>query len=515
MLVDLKVGSLHEPLTGRRWDPSEITRRWLQRAAFYRDADLRPGDRVFLHFGNAPELFVELLAIWTLGGCVAPIDPRLTPFEVETLAASAAPRFSVWLGTPDEEAARPVAALGARLVDASQPYAPKAEDSVLPSEAIGRLDDDALILFTSGTTGQPKGVVHTHRSLRARWIALREALGVAKFRRTLCLLPTHFGHGLICNCLFPWLSGQDLYLVPPFRSDLMIELGSLIDRCGITFLSSVPTVWRLALKTARPPVGGTLERVFCGSAPLSATLWKGIQEWTGTREVWNAYGITETGSWLAGSSLDELAVEDGFVGVGWGSIVRVLRSDTVEVPPGLAQECGPGEAGHVWVNTAGLMRGYLGRDDLTRRVVRDGWFSTGDIGLLDGRGLLYLRGREREEINKGGMKVYPGDIDSVVERFEQTSDVCAFAFEDALYGEDVGVAVVLRATEPAVLRELLAWARRHLAKHQLPRRWYLLDEIPRSSRGKVNRSAVARHCAALEPLDLRGLAGDEPRGADS
>jgi acyl-CoA synthetase (AMP-forming)/AMP-acid ligase II len=514
MFEDLKVGSLHEPLSGRRWDPAEIDRRRRGRAAFYRDAGLRPGDRVFLHFGNTLEVFVELLAIWSEGGCVAPIDPRLTPFEAETLAAAASPRFSAWLGPPDGAVGGALGRQGVELVDVSETRRGRVRKEDSPPARAASAEDDALILFTSGTTGQPKGVVHTPRSLRGRWTALEKSLGVAKFRRTLCLLPTHFGHGLICNSLFPWLFGRDLYLLPPFRPDLLIELGRVIDRCGITFLSSVPTVWRLALKTARPPERGSLERVFCGSAPLSASLWRGIQEWAGTKEVWNAYGITETGSWLAGSSQDGLAVEDGLIGLPWGSVLRIQTTGTTEAPPEAAPECGPGEPGFVWVRTEGLMRGYLGRDDLTRGVVRDGWFSTGDIGFRDGRGLLHLRGREREEINKGGMKVYPGDIDAVVERFEQTVDVCAFAIEDPLYGEDVGVAVVLRARDGAALGGLLDWTRRHLAKHQMPRRWYLLEEIPRTSRGKVNRSAVARHCAGLKPLDMRGVPGEEGRGAD-
>jgi len=89
------------------------------------------------------------------------------------------------------------------------------------------LDSDALILFTSGTTGQPKGVVHTHRSLRARWMALRDHLGLDAYARTLCTLPTHFGHGLICNCLFPWLSGCDLYIMPPFRPEIMARIGDI------------------------------------------------------------------------------------------------------------------------------------------------------------------------------------------------------------------------------------------------------------------------------------------------
>jgi acyl-CoA synthetase (AMP-forming)/AMP-acid ligase II len=512
MFLDRHVGTLHEPLSGRRWDRVEIERRWRERTAFYQEAGLAPSDRVFLHFGNTLEFFVELLAIWSLGGCVAPIDSRLTDFEVETLAAAAGPRFSVWLDSPDPRLAENLAAGGAAIVDAAQ--APGARPTGRPLPPVA-LDADALILFTSGTTGQPKGVVHTHRSLRARWISLRQSLGVEKYRRTLCVLPTHFGHGLICNCLFPWLSGMDLFILPPFRADLLTDLGGILDRHEITFFSSVPSVWRLALRTARPPSRRLVERVFCGSAPLSAQLWRGIQEWTGTREVWNAYGITETGSWLAGSSGEDPVIEDGFIGESWGSVVRVLRRGTADGTSGLPEACSPGEAGDVWVNTPALMRGYLGRDDLTREVVRHGWFSTGDIGLLDDRGRLFLRGREREEINKGGMKVYPGDIDAVVERFAETRDVCAFGFADALYGEDVGVAVVLRTAEPAVLRELLAWVRRHLAKHQIPRRWYLLDEIPRTSRGKVNRSAVARHCETLAPLDLRELAGEEPRGVDS
>jgi len=149
------------------------------------------------------------------------------------------------------------------------------------------------------------------------------------------------------------------------------------------------------------------------------------------------------------------------------------------------------------------MRGYLGRDDLTAEVVSAGWFHTGDIGLLDERGWLYLRGREREEINKGGMKIYPADVDAVVERFDQTIDVCTFAVEDALLGEDVGMAVVLRSADPPTLQRLHDWMAQHLGKHQMPRRWYVVAEIRRTSRGKINRSAVAAGCAGLKPVDLR------------
>jgi len=504
MFFDLKVGNLVEPLTGRRWDRASILHGYHARRAFYHRHGVADSDLVFVHYGNTPEFFLDLLAVWSLGGCVVPVDARLTQFEVETVARASGPRFSLWLGNADDPTARGLSAMGIQVLDTSEAAMSEFAAAHCPvSGGLPGLDKPALILFTSGTTGQPKGVVHTHRSLRTRWMTLRQSLGVEKFRRTLCLLPTHFGHGLICNCLFPWLSGQDLFILPPFRPDLILQLGTLLDENGITFMSSVPALWRLALKTAPPPRTRKLQRVFCGSAPLSAFLWKEIQEWTGTREVFNSYGITETGSWVAGTTVPDFTPEDGLIGEPWGAVIRILKGADTEIPPGETEECPPGESGYVWINTPALMSGYLGREDLTRQVVSQGWFLTGDIGTIDDRGWLYLRGRERDEINKGGMKVHPSDIDYVAERFDKTIDVCTFGYEDPLQGENVGIAFVLKGTGDECVREFHEWLRHHLAKHQMPQRWYLLDEIPRTSRGKVNRSDVANRCKSLATVDLR------------
>ena len=229
-------------------------------------------------------------------------------------------------------------------------------------------------------------------------------------------------------------------------------------------MSSVPALWRVALRTARRPRAGTLERVFCGSAPLSAAMWADVAAWTGAA-VSNVYGITETASWLAGTAPGTVP-EDGLVGDPWGATVAISSGDA---PPSVERGDGErGAEGRIWVKTPALMRGYLGRDDLTASAVRDGWLATGDIGALDDRGRVHLRGREREEINRGGMKVYPGDVDAVVERFDQARDACAFAYDDGLGQEEVGLAVVLASADAATLERLHAWARRHLAAHQMP-----------------------------------------------
>lgn len=505
IVLDRPIGALHEPLTGRRLTSAECGRRIRERAALFQRAGMAAQDRVFIHYGNRAEFFIDVVAVWLVGGCVVPLDPRFSAFEVESLAKAARPRFSIWDRDPDADVAGRLRALNIVVLGISERASD--EESFQSGRDGLRLDDPALILFTSGTTGAAKGAVHTHRSLRARWISQRERFGTAAFAHTLCLQPTNFSWGLVGTSLFAWLSGQDLYVVPAFRSDILLRLGAMCDEHAITCVPSVPAMWRIVLRTTTPPKQGTLRRVLCCTGPLPASLWRDVQRWSGVRDVINVYGMTESGSLAACSSAD-CEPEDGLAGVPLGSIIRILPSGTTVNDLLTANECDTSTAGHIWVQTPGLMRGYFEREDLTSQVVSNGWFQTGDIGNVDERGRLYLRGRDKEMINVGGTKVYPADVDAVIATCDAVADACTFAAADALNGEQVAIAITLHHADLRGMSAVYRWAATRLADYQIPRRWYLVSTIPRNARGKVNRADAARLCEKLAPVDQALL--DQP-----
>jgi acyl-CoA synthetase (AMP-forming)/AMP-acid ligase II len=151
-ILDAAPGWLTEPIAGRHWDRQEVRERYRRRLVFLAQHGLGNGDRVFFHYGNTPEFFVDLIAVWSLGGCAVPIDARLTPFEVETLARAATPLWSLWSGAADADTARRLSGLGARVVDASETDR-EPQHGEPPALPAGSVDEDALILFTSGPRG--------------------------------------------------------------------------------------------------------------------------------------------------------------------------------------------------------------------------------------------------------------------------------------------------------------------------------------------------------------------------
>lgn len=437
-----------------------------------------PDHPVIISHGGTPRFFADLFAVWTAGAAAACINPGTTISETERLIDFLRPAAILVDGDGEGSIS------GCPVVDLSGSVQTDA-----PVLAPSALDDDALILFTSGTTGEPKGIALSFRAVLAR-VALNAAhIGRRDLSAALCVLPTHFGHGLIGNCLTPLLSGCNLVLAPGNDLKSVAQFGQILDDNAITFMSSVPAFWKLALKVAKPPGRESLRRVHIGSAPLSADLWRSVRDWSGANEVVNMYGLTETANWVGGASCACHEPEDGLIGAAWGGRMAVRQDGGV-----IANE---GE-GELIVQTPSLMKGYLRRPDLTAQILENGWLRTGDIGRIGPDGTARLAGRQKYEINRAGIKVHPEDIDILLERHPDVSEACAFAVQDSISGEVVGVAVVPRNDTNFDLQALREWTGQHLVSEKVPVKWYVVPEIKKNDRGKINRDTIANACAGLQ-----------------
>jgi acyl-CoA synthetase (AMP-forming)/AMP-acid ligase II/thioesterase domain-containing protein/acyl carrier protein len=452
------------------WDAVSFAQQVSRRAALLSKMNIGRGSLVgILHNGSA-HFFADLFATWMVGATAACLDSLLTDAELEIITGFAKPAVLLVNRTT-------------RTVNLSTPVAEleTAPAGDLSATSAFYPDDPALILFTSGTTGNPKGVVLTFRALLARISANVGVIGRTALTRTLVALPTHFGHGLIGNSLTPFLNGGEIVL-HPLGASLASNLGRIIDDYRISFMSSVPALWHLAKSHSCPPMRRSLSRVHVGSAPLSAQLWSDIAKWSAA-EVVNCYGLTETANWIAGASSKVDGIADGLMGRSWGSTIAVMDND------GCIQSTGQGD---IVVQTSGLMTGYLNRPDLTAAAIRDGWFHTGDRGSVDERSRIWLTGRIKDEINRGGMKIQPAEIDVLLERHPAIAEACTFGIADPVSGQAVATLVRLEKGVTASPESLRAWCRERLRPSAIPERWIVVDKIPRTARGKVNRDEVRR-----------------------
>ena len=469
MLIPLaRLGAIEDLGLDLHWDAAALRHEVQRRAGALARMEIAQGSVIAIAHGGTAHFFADLLATWCRGASAACLDPALTEFERATVLDFLQPA-AILIDDEPVVTGIPQVALAA---------APASHEVALPPAST--VDDPALILFTSGTTGMPKGVVLSYRALLARVALNVAAIGEAKLARSLVTLPTHFGHGLIGNALTPLLAGGHIVLYPR-GLPLAQNFARLVDAHSITFLSSVPALWRMALKLAPPPSRGSLARVHVGSAPLSAALWSDIAAWS-RAEVVNCYGMTETANWIAGASSQD-GIAEGLVGSMWGGSAAVIDEEDVRSATG---------QGEIVVQSPALMSGYLGRADLTAAAMHDGWLRTGDRGLIDQKGRIWLTGRIKEEINRAGIKVQPAELDLLLENHPAVAEACAFALPDAVAGEIVAVAVRLAPGALSDVESLRAWCRERVRREAVPERWFIVEQIPRTMRGKVNRDAVRR-----------------------
>ena len=495
------LGSVVDASTGEHWDSERLQKEIYTRAGYFIHCGVERGVPAVIMHGSNVRFFADVFAMWMIGVPIACLDAGMGADEFSKLVTELGAEAVIVNGEiPDK-----ISSMGdqLRFIDTQQADrwgAPVEACRVSPIAP----DEKALLLYTSGSTGKPKGVVHTPRTLQTKWFALRQYMPLSIVDRALCALPTHFGHGLICNALYPLVHGKKLVVLPKTDLASLIQLPRIIDEHDITFMSSVPSIWRMVLRLCDSPKNGSLAQINIGSAPLASELCKQVQAWSGIGRVWNTYGITETGSWIAGplESYGEVEPEDGLIGHGWGSDIFISEESDIKMVASsshLAPTCAVGQKGYVWLRTPAVMQEYFKRPDQTAEILQGGCFFTGDLGYIDDRGRLILAGRVRNEINKGGIKISPEELDSIIESHKDIMEACAFRIEDPVLGENIGVCIVLdQGVIYPTVSELTQWCGSVMSDHKIPVLWYQVDSIPKTSRGKINRDDVARFCETQE-----------------
>lgn len=441
------------------------------------------GQRVAFMVNPGPDYVVTLIGVWLAGGMAVPLRPGMPAPEVAFVLDDAEPVCLV----VDEEAhlaVQPVADARRVAVVALSRLTQVSQADSLPPVAI---DTPALMLYTSGTTGRPKGVVHTHRSIAAQVTSLVEAWGWSEADRILLVLPLHHVHGIVnVVCCSLW-SGAVCEMADRFDAERVWER---FAAGGLSLFMAVPTIyfrlisaWEAADEsTQRRWSDGArrLRLMVSGSAALPISTLERWRKITG-QLLLERYGMTEIGMGLSNTLDSRVAGSVGFPLPGVQA--RIVDDEGNEVE----DDDVPGE---LLVRGDGVFREYWRREQATAEAFADEWFRTGDVVARD-HGRYRILGRASVDIIKsGGEKVSALEIEDLLRTHAAIADCAVVGLPDPEWGERVSAAVVARAGEALDAESLRAWGKQHLSHYKVPRSFLVVDELPRNAMGKVVKADV-------------------------
>ncbi|WP_319456448.1 MULTISPECIES: class I adenylate-forming enzyme family protein [unclassified Mycobacterium] len=434
-------------------------------------------DVVAVKLRNRVEFVVVLFASWRLGATVTPVNPSLTEAEVVRQLEASSARLLV----AEDDATVPG---GVNTLAVSE-----MRHEVLGSDPPLRVDPStlALLIFTSGTTGVPKGVMLDHANLDAMAEMGRQALAIGPTDRCLLILPLFHVNGIVVSVLMPLLAGASVGIAERFDPHTFFDT---VERHRPTFFSAVPTIYTLlaALPDDVRPDMSSVRFGICGAAPASAELLGRFEARYGFPLI-EGYGLSEA---TCASTINPVTGERraGTVGIAFpGQQIRIVDAGGTEVPTGTD--------GEVLIAGPNVMRGYLGRPDETARVIVDGWLHTGDVGHLDTDGYLTLVGRSKDMIIRGGENIYPKEIEDVLTGDPTVLEAAVIGVPDDKWGEVVAAYVAPRDGRTVNPEALHALCARTLAGYKRPTSITVLDGIPKNAVGKTDK-------APLRAAHLRG-----------
>ncbi|WP_205699642.1 long-chain fatty acid--CoA ligase [Conexibacter sp. SYSU D00693] len=446
-----------------------------------RAAGVGPGDRVCLMAPNVPDFVVAYWATLRLGAVVVPVNPLLKTREVAYVLRDAGARaFAFWHGMAEHARAGAEQA-GVEVVVELGGEAPALDGPAVGAAVLREPQDPAVLLYTSGTTGEPKGATLTHSNMV--WNAHLSATDLVGSRaddRVVATLPLFHSFGQTVGMNAAFHAGAELLLVPRFEPGPVAQL--IEDERATVFLG-VPTMYTALLHA--PAAQGrdlsSLRRCLSGGAAMPMELLRAFEEAHGC-ELIEGYGLSETSPVAAANRPG--ARRPGSIGRPiWGVEMRVVDAEGRPAPQG--------EVGEVQIRGHNVMTGYHGRPEATADAIdADGWFSTGDLGRVDVDGFFFLVDRAKDLILRGGLNVYPREVEEVLHEHPSVLECAVVGVPHPELGEEVAAAVVVKPGEAFDGPALREFVRERIAAYKYPRTVVQLEALPKGPTGKVLKREI-------------------------
>jgi oxalate---CoA ligase len=460
------------------------------------------GDGVAIVCDTCIEYVLALFAVVAAGARAAPLNPQLAAGQLNSRLRQVRARAVIVPAHLHDDFAGTHAAVTLPVWELAltqgpeRPPRPELTGEPLSGHESGRAeisepgppraDDVAVLLLTSGTTAAPKVVPLTHANLLASVRGIRDAYRLTSDDATLLVMPLFHGHGLIAGLLATLASGGAGFMPAGGR----FHAGRFwpeMAAARATWYTAVPTIHQILLARASRdyPADGYpgLRFVRSCSAPLAPAVLRDLQT-AFSAPVLEAYGMTETAHQVASNPLPgDGPDKPGSVGIATGADIQVTRPDGTPAAAGEAEE--------VWIRGAAVTCGYLGNAQATTASFTGGWFHSGDLGYKDADGYLFLTGRIKEIINRGGEKISPAAVDEVLQSNAGVEDALSFAVPDEKYGEEIYAAVVPRPGHTVTQDELTDYSRARLSAFEVPKRFFFLSHLPRTDKGTGDRRQLA------------------------
>jgi long-chain acyl-CoA synthetase len=468
-----------------------------QYAAVLREKGVEPGDKVALLLPNTPHFPLAYFGTLALGAVAVPVHALLKAEEIEYVLADSGAKLLVCAAPLLGEGAKGAELAGVpvlAVMDGGDASIERIDELALAATPIEALvprepDDTAVILYTSGTTGKPKGAELTHFNVTMNVAAsVQHSFNLGEHDTVLGCLPLFhtFGQTVCMNMTF--YVGGTVVLLPRFDGAEALRL--LVDEKCTVFMG-VPTMYIGLLEAAKTSdLRPQLQMALSGGAALPLAVLEKFAEVFGT-QILEGYGLTET-SPVATFNQKSFEPRPGTVGKAiWGVEVEVAKAELderIELLP-------PGELGEIVCRGHNIFKGYLNKPEATAAAIVDGWFRTGDLGDKSEDGYIRILDRKKDMVIRGGYNVYPRDVEEVLVRHPAIGQVAVIGLPDPQYGEEVVACVVLDpAGGDATEQDLIDWSKEQLAAYKYPRRVIFVDALPLGPSGKVlKRELVAQY----------------------